>query len=163
MNNTNVRYFIHQLQQAYYGGSWLDEDAEKKLKPVNEESAFIKPYGYIHSIAELVSHIIEWRKELLERFRFGRRARLTVDSPENWISNETLKQDGWAYLKKQLDKTQADLIAFLETKDDAFLDSNWSGEQKYKWLVTGLLEHDVYHLGQIGLVYKMINYQRDAN
>lgn len=162
MGNTNLRYFIKQLQQAYYGGSWLDEDVEKKLKAVTEETAFVKPYNYVHSIAEVTSHLIEWRKEIIERFASGRPQQLTVDSPNNWLANELLRSNGWAYLKEQLHKTQNDLVALLETKDDTFLESRWSGEDTYKWLLSGLIEHDVYHLGQIGLIFKMINHQRHA-
>ena len=163
MENTLIKKYIHQIQQAYFGDNWLDEDMEKKLKNVNEENAFINPDGYIHSIAEIVSHLAEWRRELIERLQFGRHAKLMMDSENNWRSNESLKKSGWAYLKEQLDNTQKDLIALLETKDDSFLESKWSGEYDYDYLVVGLIQHDVYHLGQIGLIYKMITYRSVAN
>jgi uncharacterized damage-inducible protein DinB len=163
MHNTLIKRYIHQLQQAYYGGNWLDEDMEKKLKLVNEENAWIKPMGFIHSIAEVVSHILEWRKELIERLEFGRHPKLVDDSPNNWIANGVLKKNGWSFLKKQLDDSQQNLIALLEKKDDSFLESNWSRNLTYEWLLAGLVEHDVYHLGQIGLIYKMITYNNDSN
>ena len=163
MENKLIKKYILQLQQAYYGDNWIDEDFEKKLRDINEENAFIKPDGYIHSIAEVVSHIIEWRKELIERLQFGRHAKLTMGSENNWRSNESLKKGGWAYLREHLDNTQKDLIALIETKDDSFLDSKWSGEYDYDYLVVGLIQHDIYHLGQIGLIYKMITYRSVAN
>jgi uncharacterized damage-inducible protein DinB len=163
MENTLIKKYIHQIQQAYYGDNWLDEDMEKKLRKVNEENAFIKPDGYIHSIAEIVSHLVEWRREQIERLQFGRRAKLMMDSENNWRSNESLKKGGWAYLKEQLDNTQNDLIALLETKDDGFLESKWSGEYDFDYLVVGLVQHDIYHLGQIGLIYKMITFRSVGN
>ena len=163
MHNIIIKRYIHQLQQAYYGGNWLDEDMEKKLKLVNEENAWIKPMGYVHSIGEVVSHILEWRKELIERLEFGRHAKLVDDSPNNWIANEVLKKNGWSFLKNQLDESQHSLIALLEKKDDSYLSSSWSGNMTYEWLVAGLIEHDIYHLGQIGLIYKMITYHNNSN
>jgi len=163
MDNIIIKGYIHQLQQAYYGGNWLDEDVEKKLRQVNEENAYVKPYGYLHSIAEITSHIVEWRRELIERFLYGRQPRLTMESANNWIDNEVLKEKGWAWLKQQLKDTQAELISLLEEKDDAFLLSTWNGNDNYEWMLVGLIQHDIYHLGQIGLVYKMITYQSDAN
>ncbi|HMF71003.1 MAG TPA: DinB family protein [Flavitalea sp.] len=163
MENKAIKRYILQLQQIYYGDSWIDEDIEKKLRNINEENAFIKPDGYIHSVAEVVSHLVEWRKELTERLQFGRHAKLTMGSENNWRSNEILKKSGWAYLKEQLDNTQKDLIALIETKDDSFLDSKWSGEYDYDYLLVGLIQHDIYHLGQIGLIYKMITYRSVAN
>jgi uncharacterized damage-inducible protein DinB len=163
MHNTLIKRYIHQLQQAYHGGNWLDEDIDKKLKFVNEENAWTKPMGFVHSIAEVVSHILEWRKELIERLEFGRHAKLVEDSPNNWIANDILKKNGWSFLKKQLEDSQLELIALLEKKDDSFLESNWSGNLTYEWLLAGLIEHDIYHLGQIGLIYKMITYHGDSN
>lgn len=163
MSNTRIKAFIKQLQQLYYGGNWLDEDIEKKLKHVNEENAFVKPEGYIHSIAEVTSHILEWRKELIERLAVGRHARLTMESPNNWLPNDTLKKQGWAYLKDGLEKSQLELIALLEKKDDDFLANKWVGDDTYEWLLIGLIEHDAYHLGQIGLIYKQINYRSESN
>lgn len=156
MKNTHIKQYIHQLQQAYYGGNWLDEDMEKKLKKVNEQNAWIKPMGYVHSIAEVTSHLVVWRKELMERMKAAGPAKLTDESPDNWIPNEVLIKNGWVYLKKQLDDSQTELIAFLEQQDDAFLESIWSGNITYEWFVIGLVEHDIYHLGQIGLIYKMV-------
>jgi uncharacterized damage-inducible protein DinB len=163
MSNTTLKKYLHQLQQTYYGGNWLDESFEKKLKFVNEENAFVKPDGYIHSIAEVTSHIVEWRKELLERFEFGRHARLTMESPNNWFPNDLLKKKGWTHLKQELTDTQEKLMKLLETKDDFFLQSKWSGDEDYEWLLAGLIQHDVYHLGQIGLIYKMATYRSNKN
>jgi uncharacterized damage-inducible protein DinB len=163
MSNVLIKKYVHQLQQAYYGGNWLDEDMEKKLRLINDENAFFKPDSYVHSVAEVVSHIVEWRKELLERFQFGRFPKLKIDSPNNWIPNDTLKRNGWAYLKAQLEETQGEIVALLEAKDDSFLELNWAGQEDYGHLVTGLIEHDIYHLGQIGLIYKMITHQSQTN
>jgi hypothetical protein len=111
----------------------------------------------------VVSHIVEWRRELIERFRFGRYPKLTVDSPNNWIPNDKLRKNGWAHLKGQLEETQREVVALLEAKDDSFLHLNWAGQENYSHLVAGLIEHDIYHLGQIGLIYKMVNYQSQIN
>ncbi|MET0299663.1 MAG: DinB family protein, partial [Flavitalea sp.] len=139
-----------------YGHSWLDEDFGKKLRPVNEETAFIKPDGYIHSIAEVVSHVVEWRMDLYGRFKTGNTDTLKMDSPLNWRDNETLKLEGWAILKEDLSNTQTDLVKLLESKDDDFLNQKWKDEQSYDWLIAGLIQHDAYHLGQIGIIYKMV-------
>ena len=162
MNNSRIRGYIRQLQQGYYGGNWLDEDFEKKLKLVNEENAFIKPDGHIHSIAEVTSHILEWRKELIERLSSGRGAVLQMESANNWYSNDFLKLNGWAMLKAGLDASQQELILLLENKDDTFLENKCSDDMSYEWLLAGLIEHDIYHLGQIGLIYKQVTYQTSS-
>ncbi|MET0242866.1 MAG: hypothetical protein ABW174_05340, partial [Flavitalea sp.] len=79
-----------------------------------------------------------------------------MDSPLNWRDNETLKLEGWAILKENLSNTQTDLVKLLESKDDDFLNQKWKDEQSYDWLIAGLIQHDAYHLGQIGIIYKMV-------
>ncbi|RYY18249.1 MAG: DinB family protein [Chitinophagaceae bacterium] len=156
MSNQIVRNYILQIQRAFQGDNWLDENFDKKLELINEQNAFQKPADDLHSIAEIVSHIIEWRKELLERLEAGRPPKLKMESPNNWIPNSLLKTSGWSSLLLELRVTQTLIITFLEKKDDAFLSQEWLGGESYGFLVAGWLEHDLYHLGQIGLIYKMV-------
>jgi uncharacterized damage-inducible protein DinB len=163
MKTSLVKNYIKQLKELYNGPTWLDENFETKLQQVDDEVAFTKPDGYIHSIAEVVSHVIEWRRELAERLAYGRRAKLTMESPNNWIPNQQLKKDGWKKLKTDLDNTQKELLAILEQKDDQFLETSWWGKVSYNDFVLGLIHHDVYHLGQIGLIFKMVTKRTTGN
>jgi uncharacterized damage-inducible protein DinB len=158
MNDERVKSYIEQIQQLYYGPCWIDESFEDKLRPVNEENAFAQPHGYIHSIAEIVSHIVEWRKDLLYRIETGKPQQLTMDSEKNWVPLQVLKANGWAPLKETLVETQQRIVELLEKKHDAFLDYIWADECRYEWLLAGWIQHDAYHLGQIGLVWKMIQH-----
>ncbi len=157
MSDTLVQNYLLQIQRAYEGDNWLDEDINKKLTLVDDHNAFIKPASDIHSIAEVVSHIIEWRKELLGRLETGRVPVLKMESPGNWIPNDVLQQKGWQHLLDELQNTQRNIAALLQQKDDAFLSSEWLGGENYGFLVAGWIEHDIYHLGQIGLIYKMVS------
>ena len=156
MSNALLQSYILQIHRTYNGDNWLDENFDKKLALVNEQNAFVKPADDLHSIAEIISHIIEWRKELLERLETGRPPKLKMESPQNWIPNELLKNTGWLSLLLELRATQSAILAFLEKKDDTFLATEWLGGESYGFLVAGWIEHDIYHLAQIGLIYKMV-------
>ena len=82
--------------------------------------------------------------------------------PKNWLPNEALKTKGWAQIKKEYDNTLNELIALLQDKDDAFLskiyyDTDFKGDYPYSFLINGMLHHDVYHLGQLGMIIKLLN------
>jgi hypothetical protein len=49
----------------------------------------------------------------------------------------------------------------LQSKDDQFLDEHYydidfKGTYPYSFAIEGMLHHDIYHLGQMGLVIKLI-------
>ncbi len=59
--------------------------------------------------------------------------------------------------EKRLDETQADLIAGIEKQTDDLL-GQIVAERKYNFrkLLHGLIQHDIYHLGQIAYIVKAL-------
>jgi len=151
-----INNLILQFEEVFNGLPWLDESFTKKFKLVNEENAFIRPQKEVHSIAEILSHLVIWRTEVLNRLK-GNDRQLSAESPENWISNNKLKKEGWEQLLSNFKQSQIELKSFLELQNDDFLELPYF-DSNYKYLVEGLLHHDLYHLGQIGLVQKMLSH-----
>ncbi|MFD2034047.1 DinB family protein [Belliella marina] len=157
MDRKIVENIRGQLKDVQNGITWYDDNIEKKIKPITEKQAFIRPIPEIHSIAELISHIWVWRMHTLKKLK-GLDSNLTIESPENWKGNEELKTIGWTQLKEDLKQSQHELVQFLADKDDAYLESHALGE-KYtpKQMAEGIIHHDLYHLGQIGITIKLLN------
>jgi uncharacterized damage-inducible protein DinB len=154
MDTVIINNLIAQFDEVHNGIPWLDESFSKKFKLINEENAFIRPRKDIHSIAEILSHLVVWRTEILSRLN-GNPRQLSADSPENWKSNDELENEGWESLLDEFDQNQNELKLLLQSKEDDFLATSYH-DRNYKYLVEGLLHHDLYHLGQIGLVNKML-------
>ena len=66
-----------------------------------------------------------------------------------------MKPLGWENLIQQFKDSQDKLTTLLKSKQDPFLETPY-GNKNFKYLVDGILHHDLYHLGQIGLVNKML-------
>ena len=157
MSKTLINYLIAQLHEIELGKPWLDEWFNKKIEPVDEAMAFESPLEGVHSIAENLSHLVEWRQEVLSRLQGNARS-MEVTSPNNWRSNEALAVEGWPTLVERYRATQKDLIQFLSDKDDAFLEAtNDASGLPNLYYVEGVIHHDLYHLGQIGLVSKLLS------
>jgi uncharacterized damage-inducible protein DinB len=156
MENKLIINYIEQLKTTLEGDNWLDENFKKKLEKISEENAFIRPIPEIHSIAELVAHILIWRVEGIKKLQ-GIKSNVTINSPKNWRTNEELQKIGWEKLKTDLFNSQKGLIELLESKSDEYLEeNNYASEYSYKYLVEGLIQHDIYHLGQRGITLKLI-------
>ncbi|MBN9381124.1 MAG: DinB family protein [Chitinophagaceae bacterium] len=155
MNNT-ILNLTRQLSELTDGELWIDETFLKKLTGLTEEQAFTRPYPSVHSVAEIVSHLLEWRISVLSILQGGSRT-LTMGSPSDWKNNATLRQEGWPVLKEKFYKSQQDIIAFLSRQqDDYLLQVDSKENHTYLYYTEGLIHHDIYHLGQIGLVIKML-------
>ena len=154
MSQILIKDLIDQFIEIQSGTPWLDETFDKKLLKVDDINAFTRPLPDVHSIAEILSHLVVWRFEILSRLE-GNERKLWADRAENWLSNEELEKNGWNDLIRRFDQSQDKLIGFLQSKDDTFLEITYK-DKNFKYLVEGLLHHDLYHLGQIGLVNKLL-------
>src|SRR5690606_116120 len=117
---------------------------------------FVRRHHKLHRVAELVLHILEWRRASLDRLR-GRQPSLTVNSPDNWRTNESLISIGWEKLTSDFSISTQQLIEMLDDIYDSFLENTYTDDYTFHYLIEGLVHHDLYHLGQIGLTIKFLN------
>jgi len=155
MSRILIDDLIEQFHEIYNGAPWLDETIYKKLERVDETTAFERPLPNLHSVGEIMSHLVVWRNEITNRLN-GQERKLLVTSPENWLSNKDLKIAGWKKLHQSFMQSQDQILDLLKRKDDSFLDEPYA-DRNFKYLVEGLIHHDIYHLGQIGIVIKLLS------
>ncbi|TXN38140.1 DinB family protein [Flagellimonas hymeniacidonis] len=155
-----IENIIQQYQEVQNGKLWIGSTFTSKLNQVDESMVFIRPITGLHSIAEIISHLTLWRKETILKIETGEGSK-TDDCEENWLSNDKLELLGWPYIKSEYDKTLITLIDLLKSKDDNFLneeyfDTDFKGNYTYSFVINGMLHHDIYHLGQLGIIIKYL-------
>ncbi len=159
MQNILVNNFIRQLKELQEGSLWFDQSLKEKLDALDEAIVFVNPHPSVHSVAEQVSHMLEWRKECILRFDGGKTE--LMNAPNDWKSNTELKMIGWQALRDSLYNSTSVLIGLIDGKDDLYLDTVFQDTAyTYKYLIEGIIEHDIYHLGQIGVTLKLIQTPR---
>ena len=151
---------IGQLQAVHTGKLWMGDNFMKKIRDVSEQNAFVRPLENVHSIAEIVSHLNTWRFEAILKVKTGKGS-LTDEDEANWYSRETLLTKGWPMILQEFEKSNEELIGLLGDHRDAFLDelyydNDFKGNYPYRFLLEGMIHHDIYHLGQIGLIMKLL-------
>ncbi|MFC7523098.1 DinB family protein [Parapedobacter sp. GCM10030251] len=154
-NDKLIQNIISQLLDIQEKENWLDENFKKKIGSVGADNVFERPLPELHSVAELISHVLVWRLESIRKLK-GLDANLTVDSPENWRTNDQLKEMGWVNLQTEFYKSTYTLIELLSDKDDSFLEKKYRDGYSFKYLIEGLIHHDLYHLGQLGITIKFL-------
>lgn len=158
---TLMNTIINQLCDVQDGKNWMGSNFNKKLVHITEDSAFIRPIPNLHSVAEIISHLTTWRKETILKIKTGKGS-ITDDAEENWLSKDKLEEISWDTILSSYHNTLSELIALLETKDDRFLkekycDTDFKDHYEYQFVIYGMLHHDIYHLGQLGIIIKFLN------
>ena len=164
--NTLINYIVAQLQEIQNGKLWIGSSYTGKMNAVDKELVFKRPIEDLHSIAEIYSHVTLWRNEAILKINTGKGSK-TDDCEENWLSNEKLKIKGWSKIKFEYDNSLLELINVLKEKEDTFLDkeyydTDFKGMYPYRFLLNGMLHHDIYHLGQLGIIIKYLHKVKSA-
>lgn len=155
MSNSKIMYYVNRFNEIYNGSPWYGETVEAKLNDVTDETAFLQPIHVAHSVAEIVCHMTYWRKGLLSHLEGDGTFTPSVESPENWVSVDALKTKGWKKIHDDFNQSQKKITQLLAIQNDEFLEKEYSKGSTFEYLIQGIIDHDVYHLGQIGLVKKL--------
>jgi uncharacterized damage-inducible protein DinB len=156
MSQVLIKNIIRQLREIQDGSLWFDQFFKDKIDNLSDAEALARPIPQVHSAAEHVSHMLEWRKECLLRFR-GMKTEL-MNSPDDWKDNNELTKIGWVNLKNVFYESTLTLIHALENQDDTYLETKFQDtDYNFHYLIEGIIQHDLYHLGQIGVTIKLLN------
>jgi len=147
--NPRISHYAAQFSAVYDGQPWYGDSFCQILQSVTKTKAFWQPTKDAHSIAQVTSHMIYWRQALIKRLNGDAAYKPSMKSEDNWKSNEQLKRMGWKALKKSLDESQAHLLSLLAKQKDTILKTKYSDTATFQDLINGLLQHDLYHTGQI--------------
>lgn len=159
MNNARILRYVDHFKEIYDGNPWYGENIVTKLDQLTDAIAFARPVPGMHSVGEVVAHMTYWRQSLIKRFQQDSSFRASVDSEDNWKDLAQLKALGWEGVRSAFAESQEAMVRLLSQQPDDILDREYSEGKTYDYLIRGVLDHDVYHLGQIGLIRKLATEQ----
>jgi uncharacterized damage-inducible protein DinB len=140
------------LQEIYEGGPWHGPSVTKVLSSISPQQS-LSTLEDSHNIIELVLHMTAWRNFVIRRLEGDERYELSEDENFKIITNVT--DEAWEAAKQALAKSQEKLISLLsQYNDDQLLKTVENRTYNYYVLLHGILQHDVYHLGQVALLKK---------
>jgi hypothetical protein len=154
-------FLAREVRAAHGGPAWHGAALAENLAGLTAEQAAAHPVPGAHSVWEIVLHLAGWTDEV--RRRLGGREPSLPDGGD-WPSVSDHSEAAWAAALDYLRRTHA----ALEDAVRAFPAARWSetvgGERDaplgtgvtYAGMVSGLLQHDGYHGGQIGLLRRAL-------
>lgn len=126
------------------------------LRGVSAEAAVWKPAPDRHSIWELALHIAYW-KYAVRRWLTGEERGGFPRSPANWPEVPDLPDaKAWKADRRLLREEHRRLVEAIRAFDPARLDDDpESGEWTSMDRLTGIVQHDMYHTGQIQIMKRI--------
>lgn len=140
-----IKIIIRQLERVFNGPAWHGPSVAETLDTLVEETKK-SSFKNSHTILELIGHMTAWRKFVIARLK-GDEA-YSVSDEMNFPSQTDLTKT-----IKQLKDSQQELISAIGSFPEDRLKEKVAGkEYSYQTMLHGILHHDLYHLGQIGLL-----------
>jgi uncharacterized damage-inducible protein DinB len=154
--NTECLRLADQLRRAFEGQAWHGPSLKELLADISAEQASARPLAAGHSIWELVSHIEVWTQAAAQAVD-GVPMPKIVGTPQDWPPVSTVSATTWNAATMGLFRTRAALSSAIERLGDARLGETVPGRQyDFYYLFQGVVQHSLYHAGQIALMKKSI-------
>ena len=143
----------YQLERSFEGDAWHGSAVLELLEGVTLAQARRRPIADAHTIAEIVRHMITWKRVVTRRL--GGHAVSEVPPGVDWPPAAIGSLPQWRALVTQLKRAHAALVAAAKKVGDETLDrAPAHGVTTRYVLLHGIIQHDLYHAGQIALLKK---------
>jgi uncharacterized damage-inducible protein DinB len=145
----------NRIVRTLTGPMWHGASLDELLRDVTYEQAAMRPSASVHTIWELVLHIITWVD--VPRERLGGNPRTDVTMDEDWPRMPPLSAVTWSAVVRRLEEQHRALAGVVARLSDADLDGRVAGhEYTAREMLHGVVEHGTYHGGQIAILKKML-------
>jgi uncharacterized damage-inducible protein DinB len=156
---SELKRILNHYDGVLNGDAWHGDAIWKILETIPVRTAAARPLPGTHTIWELVSHMTFWEGVVTKRLA-GLRAGLVDEL--NFPPMPAATDENW---KKTLDEFRASNHTFREALaklDPAKLEQlTAAGKRTYYDEAHGIIEHHVYHLGQIAMLKKALDIPLD--
>jgi uncharacterized damage-inducible protein DinB len=149
-----VERIAGQLRCALEGEAWHGPAVLELLDGVDAGAAAARPLPGAHSIWEIVLHLAAWHDAV--RRRVGGEV-VQLDGAEDWPPASGAGEAAWAAACDALSASYRRLYETILTLQDSELERRTPGKDyALYFMLHGVVQHDLYHAGQIALLKKAI-------
>jgi hypothetical protein len=151
---------VDQFRREVEGQPWHGPSLMTILDGVTAAQAAHKPSSAAHSIWEIVLHMTGWKREVARR-ALGHTA--AEPAAGDWPAIGEATDSRWRDAQADLLRAQRELLDVIGRLSDAQLAAKVPGDSaafigaglSVMATLWGLVQHDVYHAGQMAILKKM--------
>ena len=156
---THTDLIVDQLQREHSGDPWHGSPLRAILEDVDATAAARRPIPGAHSIWELVLHVTAWKNEAAKRACGGA---ASEPAEGDWPEVGATTEARWRSAVETLESAHRTLVDAIQSLPEARLFEPTNDQRNrplgtgvsYYVLLHGIVQHDVYHAGQIAILKK---------
>lgn len=149
---SEIARILDQLHRVFEGNAWHGDNVLANLNGITAEQAAQKPLGKAHSIWELVYHMTTWKRVVTERIQGNLP---DVSDEMDWPRVTETGESAWQQAIESLRTAHKNLYNAVAKLDEARLSDKPGPESNsYYVQIHGIIQHDLYHAGQIAILKK---------
>lgn len=152
--NAECTRIADQLRRAFSGDAWHGPPLSTLLSAVSSTQASDRPIASAHTIWELVVHIDLYVHAALKAIG-GTPIPKWYGTERDWPPVTETSESAWKRTTDRLFQNAEQLSAAIEAQQDSKLQDTVPGrEYDFYFLFHGIVQHSLYHGGQIALLEK---------
>jgi uncharacterized damage-inducible protein DinB len=152
---TELTRIADQLDRAFDGDAWHGDPLLKILDDITAAQAASHPVPNAHSIWEIVHHLLAWKTAIPVRLRGEVKE---LQGTDDWPPVTDPSDAAWAKCLSDLRSAHNKLVAAVRTFPESKLNNLAPArDHSYYVLLHGMVQHDLYHAGQIAILKKALS------
>ena len=155
--HTECNRIAYALESATNGDAWYGDSLRKILDKVTAKEAKARPIANAHTIGELVVHVEVWVKFCLGAVEGTPIPPWsTMPKEQDWPTVKDSSEQAWKHAVNSFFSTHLKLVEAIKMFSDDHLETRVPGRTyNFYHLFQGMIQHAVYHGGQIVLLKKI--------
>lgn len=155
--NTEIQFIRTTLQGVLEKDPWFGRSVYSILNEIDAAKAFTKPAPGAHALIELLYHMNTWA--LFTQKRLEKSTDMDVQETDalDWrVIDPTVHT--WEKALEEFKSLHTRILELLNEADDDLLNETVDYRKyNFRFLLNGLIQHDIYHLGQLAYVKQLMS------
>lgn len=156
MSNLHIKTIIHRFTDILQSDPWYGTAVYDVLDDFPASLVHKRTKPGAHAPIDILYHMITWTEFTLRRMENNNEGEPRFSEKKDWRDIDP-KVHTWKKGVAELKRLQKQVIAILKKKDDSFLRQKVDyRDYDVEYLLNGIADHHIYHLGQIALLRNIL-------
>ena len=154
--NKELQSIIRNLEKVNTGQPWYGRAVYEMLEETDPAMVYKKPNDNSWSLIELLYHMITWADFTLKRIEGDKEKDMAAFEELDWREIDPGIHT-WEKGISEFKAIHKKIVELLNEKDDKFLgDIVDYRKYNFRFLLNGLIQHNIYHIGQVAYIKKLL-------
>lgn len=156
MSKEKIASIIHRFEDVLQNDPWYGTSVYDVLEDYPANIVYKKVSPEAHSPIDILYHMITWTEFVVRRLENRNDGEPRYSEKIDWRPIDP-KVHTWKKGVAELKRLNKQIVSFLKKKDDTFLEEKVNYRTyEFEYLLNGLADHHIYHIGQIAMLKNML-------